>query len=293
MTLSMSPTIEHFVASDGYRLGARHWRPDQTPRGFVVALHGIQSHGGWYEFSSRRMCEAGYDVLFADRRGSGLNAARRGDTPHAERLLNDVVQVLTEVRRRRDHLAPQATVVLLAVSWGGKLAAITAARRPELVDALALLYPGLCSRVCPTVTQRARLWLARTLDIRHKRIEIPLNDPALFTAEPRWQEFILRDPLTLRDVTSGFLLAHQYLTRESLAAAPLINCPTLLMLAGRDRIIDNDATKAWSRQLGTSELTFQEYADAQHTLEFEPHPEQFVSDLIAWLKHHPSRSGEE
>ncbi|MBC7821122.1 MAG: alpha/beta fold hydrolase, partial [Planctomycetaceae bacterium] len=252
-------------------------------RGFVVALHGIQSHGGWYEYSCQRMCDAGYDVLFVDRRGSGENAARRGDAPHGDRLINDVVHVLVEVRRRRDRVDPQIPVVLLAVSWGGKLAAITAARRPELVEALALLYPGLCSRVRPTSLQRARLWLARKLDIRHKRIEIPLNDPALFTAEPRWQEFIRHDPLVLRDVTSGFLLAHQDLTRESLAAAPLIRCPTLLMLAGRDRIIDNAATKDWSRRLGTREFTLHEYPDVQHTLEFEPHPEQFVTDLLEWL----------
>ena len=280
----MSPQIQHFVASDGYPLSTRHWRPEQSPRGFVVALHGIQSHGGWYEYSCQRMCDAGYDVLFVDRRGSGMNAARRGDAPHGDRLINDVVQVLAEVRRRRDQVGTQIPVVLLAVSWGGKLAVITAARRPELVDALALLYPGLCSRVGPTAVQRARLWLARTLDIRNKRIEIPLNDPALFTAEPIWQEFIRHDPLTLRDVTSGFLLAHQDLTRESLGAASAIHCPTLLMLAGRDRIIDNAATKDWSRRLSTRELTLHEYPDAQHTLEFEPHPEQFVADLLAWLE---------
>ena len=280
----MSPQIEHIVASDGYRLSTRHWRPEQPPRGFVVALHGIQSHGGWYEFSCQQMCDAGYDVLFVDRRGSGMNAARRGDAPHGDRLINDVLQVLAEVRRRRDHVDPRIPVVLLAVSWGGKLAAVTAARRPELVDALALLYPGLCSRVQPTAVQGARLWLARKLDVRNKRIEIPLNDPALFTAETRWQEFIRLDSLTLRDVTSGFLLAHQDLTRESLAAASAIHCPTLLMLAGRDRIIDNSATKEWSRQLGTREFTLHEYPDAQHTLEFEPHPEQFVADLLTWLE---------
>lgn len=280
----MPPQIEQIVASDGYRLSTRHWSPKQPPRGFVVALHGIQSHGGWYEYSCQQMCDAGYDVLFVDRRGSGMNAARRGDAPHGDRLINDVLQVLAEVRRRRDQFGSQIPVVLLAVSWGGKLAAVTAARRPELVDALALLYPGLCSRVQPTAVQRARLWLARKLDVRNKRIEIPLNDPALFTAEPRWQEFIRLDPLTLRDVTSGFLLAHQDLTRESLVAASSIHCPTLLMLAGRDRIIDNVATKDWSRQLGTRELTLHEYPDAQHTLEFEPQPERFVADLLAWLE---------
>lgn len=278
------PEFEHITASDGYRLFARHWRPSGVPRGFVVALHGIQSHSGWYEYSSGRLCDAGFDVLFLDRRGSGRNFSRRGDAPHGDRLLNDVVQVVSQVRRERDRAAPQTPVVLQAVSWGGKLAAITAARRPELVDALALLYPGLCARVHPTAWQQARLSLARRLDIRHKRIEVPLNDPALFTAEPRWQEFIRHDPLALREVTSGFLLAHQDLTRESLAAAPQIRCPTLLMLAGRDQIIDNEATKIWAARLGTGKVTLQEYPDAQHTLEFEPQPDRFVNDLLAWLQ---------
>lgn len=278
------PDFEHITASDGYRLFARHWRPSGVPRGFIVALHGIQSHSGWYEFSSGRLCEAGYDVLFLDRRGSGRNCSRRGDVAHGDRLINDVVQVLSDVRRHRDRVAPNARVVLLAVSWGGKLAAVTAARRPELVDGLALLYPGLCARVQPTASQKARLWLARQLDIRHKRVEIPLNDPSLFTAEPRWQEFIRKDPLALREVTSSFLLAHQELTRESLADAPQIRCPTLLLLAGRDQIIDNAATKNWAKRLGTREFTLHEYADAQHTLEFEPQPDQFVSDLLMWLQ---------
>lgn len=279
----MPSQFEHITASDGYRMFARHWRPTEQPRGFVVALHGIQSHSGWYEYSSSRLCEAGYDVLFLDRRGSGQNFSRRGDVAHGDRLINDVVQVLSNVRRHRDRVAPTAPVVLLAVSWGGKLAAITAARRPELVDALALLYPGLCARVQPTAWQQARLNLARRLDIRHKRVEVPLNDPALFTAEPRWQEFIRNDPLALREVTSGFLLAHQDLTSESLASAPQIRCPTLLMLAGRDQIIDNDATKIWVAQLGTGNVTLQEYSDAQHTLEFEPQPDRFVTDLRSWL----------
>ena len=279
----MPPRFEHIIASDGYRLFARHWQPNGAPRGFVVALHGIQSHSGWYEYSSGRLCEAGYDVVFLDRRGSGQNFSRRGDVSHGDRLINDVVQVMSDVRRHRDQDAPDAPVVLLSVSWGGKLAAVTAARRPELIDGLALLYPGLCARVQPTAWQRARFKLARQLDVRHKRVEIPLNDPALFTAEPRWQEFIRNDPLVLREVTSGFLLAHQDLTCESMASAPQIHCPTLLMLAGRDQIIDNEATKSWTRQLGTNQFSLHEFPDAQHTLEFEPQPDRFVNDLLAWL----------
>ena len=280
----MEPTFIQITMSDGYRLSCRHWQPvGLTPRAFIVALHGVQSHGGWYDRSNRALCEAGYDVLFVDRRGSGRNFSRRGDAPHAERLINDVIQVLTYVRQQRDRFAPGTPIVLQAVSWGGKLAAIVAARRPDLLDAVALLYPGICARVQPTRWQNARLSLARKLDIRHRRIEIPLSDPALFTGQPQWQEFIRRDRLALREVTVGFLLAHQDITREAIESAPGIQRPVLLMLAGKDDIIDNAATKAWRQRLSTSDVTLHEYPEARHTLEFEPQPEQFIGDLLAWL----------
>lgn len=281
----MEPRFIHLTLSDGYRLACRHWQPvGSQPHAFVVALHGIQSHGGWYDRSSRELCEAGYDVLFVDRRGSGRNFSRRGDAPHAERLINDVIQVLTHVRQQRDRFAPGVPIVLQAVSWGGKLAAIVAARRPDLLDGVALLYPGICARVQPTRWQSARLSLARKLDIRHRRIEIPLSDPALFTGQPQWQEFIRRDRLALREVTVGFLLAHQDITREAIDSAPRIQRPVLLMVAGKDDIIDNAATKAWRQRLGTTDVTLQEYPEARHTLEFEPHPEQFIGDLLTWLE---------
>jgi alpha-beta hydrolase superfamily lysophospholipase len=281
----MEPSFIQIAMSDGYRLSCRHWQPvGSAPRAFVVALHGIQSHGGWYDRSSRALCEAGYDLLFVDRRGSGRNFSRRGDAPHAERLINDVMQVLTFVRQQRDRLASDVPIILQAVSWGGKLAAIVAARRPDLLDGVALLYPGICARVQPTAWQSFRLSLARKLDIRHRRIAIPLSDPTLFTGQLQWQEFIRQDRLALREVTVGFLLAHQDLTHEAITAASRIQRPVLLMLAGKDDIIDNGATKRWRQQLGTNDVTLHEYSDARHTLEFEPHPEQFIGDLLTWLK---------
>ena len=118
--------IREFTASDGYRLHYRFYGPQgsETPRGFVVALHGIQSHAGWYEHSSRRLADTGYEIIFLDRRGSGLNEEDRGHAPHVDRLVNDVVQLLSAVRRRRDRQAPSAPIILSAVSWGGKLAAV-------------------------------------------------------------------------------------------------------------------------------------------------------------------------
>jgi alpha-beta hydrolase superfamily lysophospholipase len=112
----------------------------------VVCIHGIQSHGGWYEHSCRRLAEAGFEVFFLDRRGSGLNAQSRGDAPSFRRLLWDVAEFL-EARKKESVLK----TFVVAISWGGKVAAGVEKLRPGLVDGMALLCPGFYPRVSHTM----------------------------------------------------------------------------------------------------------------------------------------------
>lgn len=274
------------TVSDGTGLHCLHF-PASEPRAYVVGLNGIQSHAGWYERSSTLLAEAGFDVRLVDRRGSGRSGGLRGHTPHWERLVNDVVSVLRTTRWERDSDLPGAPIVLMGISWGGKLAAAVVAQRPELIDGLALLYPGICSRIGPSILQRVLLPVARALGVKYRRAPIPLSDPALFTGEPAWQEFIRNDPLALHEATVGFFLADQELTRLSRQSGPAIQCPTLLMLAGRDRIADVTATRLWGSTIGVPEKQLVEFPDATHTLEFDPCFERFVKELVAWLDHLP------
>lgn len=275
--------IREYTASDGYVLRYRHWQPDGPPRAHVVAIHGIQSHSGWYGYSTSRLREAGYEVRYLDRRGSGLNEVDRGHALAADRLINDVAQMLRRVRWERDREGSSRPIVLMGVSWGGKLAAAIAGTRPNLVDAVALLYPGIRPLIGPSTRQRLRLGLAKRMGVRHRRVPIPLDDPALFTAEPEWQQFIANDPLAIHEASVGFLLAGNELDRIVDRTAPRLVHPLLLMLAGRDRIIDNAATKRFALTLGSNDRREILYPDAAHTLEFEPNRDRFVNDLIGWL----------
>ncbi len=247
-------------------------------------MHGIQSHSGWFEYTSRRLAEAGIAAWFLDRRGSGLNGRDRGHLPHYERALDDVIECLELVRRGSDEVGAPAAVVLLGLSWGGRLAAVLAARRPELLDGLALLYPGICSRVRPAWHERLQLRLAEWAGVRKKLVRVPLDDPCLFTAEPEWQDFIRDDPLAVRVVTTSFLFASQQLEDLARSAPPQIRIPSLLMLSGQDRIIDAAQTRDWFQRLGTTDRTLIEYPAAYHTLEFEPDRARYVDDLIQWIQ---------
>jgi alpha-beta hydrolase superfamily lysophospholipase len=277
-------TIETHTASDGYVWKYRRYQPAEPPRGHVVCIHGIQSHGGWYEHSCSRLCRAGFLVYFIDRRGSGLNEQDRGDTPGFRRLLHDLAEFLGPLRQP-DGNTPALPVFLVAISWGGKLGAALQRRHPGLVDGLALLCPGFKPRVKPPFLQRLHILFSRLIRPR-KLFPIPLNDPELFTASPRWQQFIQDDALGLRRVTARFLIESVRLDGYLRFVPRYVQLPVLLLLAEHDRIINNAKTRRFVERFASADKEVIEYLGAHHTLEFEPDPDRFIDDLIHWLERH-------
>jgi alpha-beta hydrolase superfamily lysophospholipase len=274
-----SPTLHTFRSSDGYRWYYRRYDPPGRPTARLVFVHGIRSHGGWYTRSCAAFAAAGYEVYFLDRRGSGLNTARRGDTPNFRRLLDDVAEFVLDLRRTRSWLP----VFVGGISWGGKLAVGLPYRRPGLIDGLVLLCPGLCPKVAPPFSQRVGITRARVRN-PGKLYPIPLNEPELFTASPEWQQYIAEDRYGLRLATARFLFSSFSFDIYLRRAVKRVGVPVLLLLAGRDRIIDNAATRRLiGRFTASRSLTVIDYPDAHHTLEFEPEGHPFVGDVVSWL----------
>src|SRR5215217_3681193 len=116
------PLSETQVASDGYSIHVAVWPTAGAPRGRVMVLHGVQSHGGWYHGLGRTLAEAGYEAHFPDRRGSGANRADRGHAPSSRRLVADLAERLGDLRRR----GPGVPIAIAGISWGGKLAVLVA-----------------------------------------------------------------------------------------------------------------------------------------------------------------------
>jgi alpha-beta hydrolase superfamily lysophospholipase len=272
------PRLETHIMSDDYPVHVAIWPTDGTPRARVVILHGVQSHGGWYRRLGLTLSQAGYEVHFPDRRGSGANRTDRGHAPSAGRLIDDVAERLRGLRT----LDPNIKVALAGISWGGKLVVVTAARHPELVDALALICPGLHPRVGVSFSERLRIALAYFTN-RRKAFPIPLSDPALFTASPDGQRFIENDRLGLRAATAGLLAASTFIDRRVKKTGKKVRQPVLLMLAGQDRIVDNAKTRRYFDQLASADKQVNEYPQGHHTLEFELDPSRYALDLIAWL----------
>jgi alpha-beta hydrolase superfamily lysophospholipase len=280
------PGIDFYTAGDGRRLAARVWRTAQSPRARVVFLHGITSHGGWYEQIARHLAGAGFQVQFLDRRGSGLNANQPGDVDDWRTWIDDVAGWLGRVVNAGATGSQRCRLptILCGISWGGKLAAAVARRHAGWVDGLALACPGIYSPYLPGVFRRAVLAAPAPRGLQNRRVRVPLRHPELFTGTAHWRDFIEHDPLALRSVTWRFAQEDRRLTRYARAAASFLHLPVLLMLAGRDRIVDNRRTREFFGQIPGNAKTLIEYPGAGHTLEFERDPSAYFADFSRWIE---------
>jgi alpha-beta hydrolase superfamily lysophospholipase len=272
--------IASFVTSGGYKLHYRHFQPVGMSKGTIVFIHGIQSHGGWYETSCKKFAQAGYRVLFLDRRGSGLNEVSRGDSPSFRTLLDDLKEFL---QYQRKEIAGATPLILGAISWGGKIAFGLEIRMASLVDGFILLAPGFCPKVHPTRKERFFIALGSLFSPR-RLFNIPLNDPELFTSNPAAQKFLKEDPLALRKATARFLLDSVRLDFYLRIFRTKISKPILLLIAGQDKIIDNEKTIAFVKRFASGSLTVKEYPEAHHTFEFELEPQKHIEEIEEWLQ---------
>lgn len=278
MASLVTPQIQFFPTPDGARFALRRFAAQADRRGSVVLLHGIISHSGWYHESASALAQRGFDVYALDRRGSGLNSDRRGDIDEWRTWVRDVIGVCETCHT-------EGPVVLLGISWGGKLAPVIARERPDLLAGVGMICPGLFAHQQPSLLKRLTLATTGVLNMNQQRVPIPLQPPQLFTESPRWQKYVETDPLTLRRITLRFAREDQRLTSAARQANRWIHAPALLVLAGRDRIVDNRRTRAWFEQIPSDERTLLEYPQAAHTLEFEPDPQPFYDELAHWIEH--------
>ncbi|MBU0719134.1 MAG: lysophospholipase [Planctomycetes bacterium] len=265
------------ILPDGYRAYGRYW-PAERQRGVVLYHHGIQSHCGWYEASAERLADAGYAVLQVDRRGCGRNPVDRGHADSADQLIADAHAARDELTRRSG--SPRHHVV--GVSWGGKLVVAAFVADPTGVQSMSLVTPGLFPQVGVTKSEAAKIGFAMLYEPL-RLFDIPLDDAEFFTSVPRWQAFINTDALTLRRCTASFYLGSRRMDRIVARLGQSDPVPTHLLLAGEERIIDNEKTADFAANLKAWEFRITRYPRARHSLEFEEDRCGYLDDLVQFI----------
>ena len=206
----------------------------------LVCLHGVTSHGGRFRRLAERLPLHG---LAPDLRGHGLSG--REPPWDAATHLADILETVGE-----------SPAVWLGHSFGGRLAAELAARRPDLVQQLVLLDPAL--QVLPHVAlDMAELERADTSFASVAEAVQARYDSGRVLLAPR--ELLLEDDAEHLEEGEDGRLRYRYcksavITAWSVIASPPpppARVPTLIVLGEQSWLLVDEHVEAYRAELGS------------------------------------------
>ena len=278
------PLIGQIEMPDGYRIHYRNWGKTAGDDA-VLILHGGMSHSGWQAPLARAVRKIAPDVTVVapDRRGCGLND-QRGDLGTVEAVTSDVTQHILYLKRffKRVHVA----------GWcqGCQYAAIAAVRLGGEVSSLILLTPGFFwnerFRSVLSITETVVLRLIESFDLApdrdHACVPIPMEGPD-FTLSPPWLDFIETDELKTTRITMKSAAVMDEVQELSWTALPEVKQPMLMVMAEKDRIVDNaKVLRFTAHRFAEGSGNRLVHVDSPHAVQFE-HADTVASEIVNHL----------
>lgn len=269
---------------DGCQLHCLDYFPEQPAHSGVVFMHGLGEHSGRYARLAAFFCERGFAVRTYDHRGHGQSSGKRGDIPHANALLDDANDII----RHWQVSCPQTVKqqLLLGHSMGGLFAAQLALTATHSFDGLVLSAPALA--IYMNVIERALLKvltsIAPGLTLSNGlKTQYLSHDTEVVTA--------YRNDDLVHDRISARLLNSMLETMATVQAqAPSLNLPTLLLVAGEDKLVDSSGSLAFAQASPSDYLRLHSYETLYHEIFNEIDSAKVFNDLGAWLDTLPSKA---
>jgi lysophospholipase len=275
------PDVETSLHRAGCEIHVEHYRTHGEARLSLVMVHGYSAHCGLYRHVGHAFASAGIAVTQFDCRGHGRSGGLRGHIVDFDDYVEDLAVVI-DWARQQDAGKPWA---LLGHSLGGaiSLAFVLDRTRTEMPSRLVLAAPWLKLRMKVPVPKRMAANVAA-------RVLPTFTMPNGLSAENVsrnplvWAGFD-KDPLVHHVATAGWFMATLRAQARIRLQANELAVPTLVLIAGSDRIVANEATLSFAREAGPI-VELRHYPELFHEMFLEPDAETVLADIAAWLAPH-------
>jgi alpha-beta hydrolase superfamily lysophospholipase/SAM-dependent methyltransferase len=271
----MEPVETTFTTWDGSELFFRAWMPnDPTNKALLLFHRGHEHSGRWQETVDSLGLE---DVaIFAwDARGHGRSPEDRG----AAKSLHDVIKDVDAFGR---HVSarfgiPIENMILLAHS----LAAVT-------VTAWVHDYaPPIRAMILATAAFHVKLYVPfaiPSLRILRPRFVKSYVKPKMLTHDHEQAARYGSDPLIFRQIAVNVLLDLHDTAKRLVADAGAIQTPTLMIGAGKDRVVSLKAQQIFFDRLSSIDKRLDIFPDAYHAIFHETNRHDVIGIIREFVR---------
>ncbi|WCK55608.1 alpha/beta hydrolase [Aneurinibacillus sp. Ricciae_BoGa-3] len=249
----------------------------EKQKGTAVIVHGAGEYFARYVWLSHKLNEAGFTVIGGDLPGHGRSFGKRGHIDRFEDYYGAVDHWLSVAERQA------GPVILIGHSMGGLIVTRYMQQRKPAIDGVVLSSPclGLARKVSPVLEAAATIM---------NRLAPSFTLPAGITADTVSRDRAIAD--RYRDDPHIIVKVSVRWYKELKKAIQLAlseleeykACPTLIMQAGDDRIVNAFTTRAWAQRLPVEDKQYYEWAGLFHEIFNEPEKESVVQYLLEWME---------
>ena len=266
-------------AADGTRLYWQRHALDNGPRAALLFVHGLAEHSGRYGHVMRHFAEVGFDCWAVDYRGHGKSPGLRVHVDRFDEFLLDIAAAYRLVR------AEQASLPLYLVghSQGGLLVLRHVLTRPDGIAGIIVSSPflGLHPNAAPSAPLHMVANVISTFS--PKLMFSKIAEPKFLSRDPQVAGAYVDDPLVSDTVSARWFTEVLQAQADTLARAPNLAVPALVMQSGDDRIADPAATRAWVAAAPAKLVDYVEWDGFYHEMFNEPEKEQVFEKMEGWL----------
>ncbi|HLT27936.1 MAG TPA: lysophospholipase [Zeimonas sp.] len=295
-----APEPVELVRPDGVVLRGLHWRPacastsrdanearERAPNANAsrthghgvraVVVHGLGEHAGRQRNVAAFLARRGFDVVAFDHRGHGRSGGARGALRTQDDLVEDLCAVIDT--------ASSAPVLLVGHSMGGLVALRHALAHPHRIAALVLSSPALD----PALSPGQKLLLALMSRIAPDIGVANGLDASKISHDEAVVRAYREDPMVHDRITARLARFIVDGSRDALERADSLEVPTLLLVAGDDRLVAPAGSRRLVERAPRGRVDARIYDGLWHELfnEREPERTRVFADLGAWLDTHP------
>lgn len=262
-------------AADGTMLYVTDYLlPASQARGSVVIMHGLGEHSGRYRHVAAFFNECGLSVRCYDHRGHGRSQGKRGDVINGDPMLQDAEIIIDDFSAR--FAEPP---FLFGHSMGGLFAARFALSHLSPLRGLILSSPALALRLSALE--------GKLLKVLHKVApSLAVSNgvsPALLSHDTKVVAAYKADPLVHRKISARLLTSMLSAIDYCQSRAATLAIPTLLLVAGGDRLLDPEGSKQFFAHVPAGMAQMHVYEGMYHEIFNELEAERPFADLRMWL----------
>jgi alpha-beta hydrolase superfamily lysophospholipase len=265
---------------DGTKIFYRHF-PADSERARVVIAHGLGEHSGRYGNVVERMLLKGISAYVPDHRGHGQSEGKRGHVLNFAQYLSDL---RLSVELAGENRPEGMKLFLLGHSMGGLIVLNFAQQYPDLIDGVVASSPALGMAIEVAGVKKALASL-----MSHIWPEMSMGNELAATKISHDQKVVSAyksDPLVHDRVSVRFFSEILAAMETAHANASHLKVPTLLQVAGSDKLVNALSSTQFFEKLEFEDKTLYVYEGRYHEIynEVEDLRKAVFNDLENWLE---------